>query len=375
MGLFSSFNPITNFQSGISAIKNLFSPAPAPTQQASFLPGYTSTYTPQQTQSFAPLRQTTTGQVLGTSTSSGGGTQPSGGGGQPSGGGGGQTSEQEPSGPSIDLEALNQALGDLGRFETETRGLLGGGEALGASFRAAREAEIAASEGKSTRQVDETQRQGEQRAESAIGEARRGFSELSQNLIGRLGGGGATAGVIGSLGSDVLRTVGTIRTGLQEFAAKLSDQRIQIQEQVANLKGQAEFEANQLIQTSKNNLQQALADIGRQRGALQSQKADLVNQAIQSYRSEIASVRARNAQFQQQLALQQQASDLKIKEGLQRVAQMGSAITTNNLNLPGKTGSVGVADDVSQTGNNLSNTQLLTPEEKARFDSIFGKVN
>jgi hypothetical protein len=237
--------------------------------------------------------------------------------------------EGEPSAPDIpSLESLIQpALDDLSRFEQETRNLLGGGEQEAEAFRSAAvsRAEQAKKEGQS--EVQRRQQKEEGRAEGAIDEARRGFSELAKGLRARFGSAVSTGlGAEAIAGGQTLRAIGQIRAGIAETVNDLNIRKDQLTDIFNTAVSEANFEAENLKKESRRNLQAALGEINANRSLLQSRKADMVSRALEQYRQNVIGIRSRNAEYRQQIDLQRRATDERI-----RAAQASAQNTLSNL--------------------------------------------
>lgn len=232
--------------------------------------------------------------------------------------------EKAPEEPSLDFGAINEANTQLDELERQTQELLGGNIGEEAKTAATAQAEKGRQEGLTA--VERRQREAETAGREAELQERRGFSEISQQLTGRFGRSAFGQGVIGQIGQNVLQTVGRIRQGVQNTIQRLFEQRQQLEgiynEQIEN----ANFQAAQLKQNAKVQLQNVLSQIGTQRVALASQKADLVNRALESYRQDIIDINARNTQFQQQIELARVQTDEQI-----RAAQAKAANVIDNL--------------------------------------------
>ena len=246
---------------------------------------------------------------------SGGGGQPT-----PTGDQGYQGFQEQPS--EVDTsyidELLNPALSALEGLESETRSLLGGGEQQAEAYRSAAEAKATGAKQTGLGQVQTQEAGAKTAAEEAEFQQRRGFGEISQQFGGRFGRSGFGQGVLGSIAENTLQTVGRIRTGLQGVVQELNTRRNQLEDIFNSAVQEASSEVENLKQNARGKLQNALAQIGQSRVALQTRKSELVNSALENYRQTIAQVNARNTEFQQQLSLQKQQSDLRIQEAQAR---------------------------------------------------------
>ena len=79
-----------------------------------------------------------------------------------------------------------------------------------------------------------------------------------------------------------------------------------------------EDKASDQIRQSKNQLDMQLAEIRRQKGEIQANKATLAANAIQLFQTTVNNVNAQNAQFKQNLYLQQQAAEQNLKLAQQK---------------------------------------------------------
>ena len=274
------------------------------------------------------------GQVLGATTAA-----PTGGGAAPAPSGTGQIPlEQAPQAPSIDFNAIIQpGLQALSQAEEAARGIFGAQEADIGAQEERGIAEAQRAEQEALGQVESQQAREERRGEEAVGEQRRGFSQLARNLAARFGAGISTGlGAEAIAGQQALRNISNIRAGLAETISDLNTRRQSIQDITRNAVREAESNANVLRQQARASLQQALADIGGRRGELQSRRAELVFSAVENFRNTVSQVNARNAAFQQQLFRDQQQADLTLRNSISRAQQTAQDLPTFELT-PGQT--------------------------------------
>src|SRR3990167_482333 len=165
-----------------------------------------------------------------------------------------------------------------------------------------------------------TQTREEQRGESAIGEARRGFTELSKGLAARYGTGISTGvGATAILGRESMRAIGQIRTNLQESVNDINLTRQAVEDQSNRAIRESEADAQSLKQQAGAQLQQSLAEIATRRGELQTKRMELILQARQNDQTSVANINARNVAFQQKVYLAQQDAQNKLKLAIERV--------------------------------------------------------
>lgn len=303
------------------------------------------------------------GQVLGASTGGGGGGRQPSPTPSPEGNLLQQTFEQAPEEPQFDFGAINDALGSLEALESETRTLLGGGQEQAEAFRTAATGRAEASKEKGLAAIGQQEQRTQKAGAEAEAQQRRGFSEISQQLLGRFGKTGFGQGVTGTLGESTLQTIGKIRAGVEDTMQQLFQAREQVETELNTAIEDANFQSEQLKNQARSNLQNALSQIGAQRGALQSQKADLVNRALESYRQNIIDVNTRNTQFNQQLAVMKQQADAAIQQAQARAANTVQSLASFSLS-PGETkvlplSELGGAEQAAQfTGTQLPGVQF-----------------
>lgn len=171
-----------------------------------------------------------------------------------------------------------------------------------------------------------------QTTESAIDEARRQFSELQQGLQARYGGTTGTGQFASEIaGSQALKNIAGYRQNLsgaiQNIDDKLEQVRGSTQIYLRDLEDQATSQKSQ----AKAQLDQALNQIRQAQGELQGRKAELASNAIQIYQNQVNDINARNAQFLQQLYVQQTAAEQQLAAAKQRASQAASEFSLVNV--------------------------------------------
>lgn len=280
-----------------------------------------------------------------------------------------QNFEQAPEQPDMSFvdELLNPAISNLDALEGETRSLLGGGEAQAESYRGAAETQAKGAKETGLAQVGTA----ESKARTAAGEAeaqqRRGFSEISQNILGRYGRTGFGQGVLGSLGENTLQTVGRIKVGLQETINTLNTRRNELEDIFNSAVQEAKLESENLKQNARAQLQQALGQIGQSRVALATRRAEMVNSALDQHRQTLQAINARNTAFQQSLETMRIQSQQKIAEAQQRANQAAANLPSFTLQ-PGETKFLPLNELGGQQGfDELAGTQLPGGVQSGQF--------
>lgn len=237
-----------------------------------------------------------------------------------------QTFEQAPEQPNMSFvdELLNPALSTLDTLEAETRSLLGGGEQQAEQFTTTAEAKAREAKQAGLLEVEKAETRAQTSAKEAEAQQRRGFSEIQQSLLGRFGRSGFGQGVIGSIGESTLQTLGRIRVGLQETINDLNIRKNQLEDIFNSSVQEAQFEAENLKQNARAQLQQALSQIGQSRIGLATRKAEMVNAALENYRQAVQAVNARNTAFQQQLETMRVEAQNRIAQAQTRAQQVSS---------------------------------------------------
>ena len=217
--------------------------------------------------------------------------------------------------PSIDFDAIiAPALNALSQSETAAQGLFEADvseiEQGGQGRRATAEAQLRSQTGG----LEQRGRKTTSIAESAIGEARRGFSEIQQGLLARYGTGVSTGlGAAGIVGGKTIQAIGQIRAQLSESLNEIETAKTSVVETTNAAIREAEANTQVLKQRSRAELQQNLAQIGQLRGEIQSRKQELAYNAMELYRQSVADVNQRNTKFKQDIYLQAQKADQALK--------------------------------------------------------------
>ena len=206
--------------------------------------------------------------------------------------------EQAPGGegaPSLD-ELVGPAIQALEEFEGVAKrqymevepGAIGATEARGV-----REAEAEQTKAEAvgtTRRAEEGRR-----TESAIGEARRGFSELQQGLISRFGTAISTGlGAQSILGAEAMRNINNLRTAYTDFEGRMAQAENEVRVDVANRIQTIREQAEQSRSEARQNLMNVLAEINVRKAELKQGGAEVRLRALQDYRNTLAAVNQRN---------------------------------------------------------------------------------
>lgn len=178
-------------------------------------------------------------------------------------------------------------------------------------------------------QAKSTQKQYEQSASDA---ARRQYAEIQQGLQSRYGGTTGTGAFTSELaGGQSLRSLSDIKINAAN-AQKGLDEKLQQVQEIGRI-SLRDIENQAMDQTSKakNQLDMQLADIRNQKGQLMAHKAELAANAIQAYQQTVNQVNQANAQFKQQLYMQQQAAQQSLQSAMQKASRIASAATPEDL--------------------------------------------
>jgi hypothetical protein len=174
-----------------------------------------------------------------------------------------------------------------------------------------------------------TQKQYEQ---SASDSARRQYSEIQQGLQSRYGGTTGTGAFASELaGTQTLRSMADIKTNAANAQAALSDKLLQVEEVGRTALAHIESDTADQVAKAKSNLQLQLADIRNQKGQLMAHKAELAANAVQMYQQTVNQVNTANAQFKQQLYVQQQAAQQTLQQSLQKATGIAQAASPEDL--------------------------------------------
>jgi len=163
--------------------------------------------------------------------------------------------------------------------------------------------------------------------ESAIDEARRQYSEISQGLQSRYGGTTGTGKFANEIaGGQAMRNIGNQRQALASAVQAIDDKLMQIQEiskmQVLEVQQKAEERKTQ----ARQQLDATLAQIRNAKGELMANKAKYAQDAMQFYQQQVQQVNANNTSFLQQLYLQQQAAEQKLSQAKQTASQKSAEL-------------------------------------------------
>ncbi len=180
--------------------------------------------------------------------------------------------------------------------------------------------------------INQAQTQQKQNEQSASDAARRQYSEIQQGLQARYGGTtGTGAFATEQAGTQTLRSMADIKTNAANAQTGLSDKLQQVQEVGRTALQNIDSQTQDQIAKEKANLETQLADIRNQKGQLMAHKAELASQAIQQYQATVNSVNQQNAQFKQQLYVQQQQAQAQLQAALEHANNIASAATPEAL--------------------------------------------
>lgn len=241
--------------------------------------------------------------------------------------------EQAPGQPSIDFDSLIapalQALdSSIAPLQQQSEANIQGIEADKTKLISRAQADL----GKQETSLESARTRQNQEGESAANEARRQFSEIQQGLQARYGGTTGTGAFASEIaGRQTMQNIGQIRQGLSNAMMEIDNKLSQVRE-IATIQIQdIEDQSRGLISQEKARLEQSLADIRRQKGELQGRKAELAMQAMQIYQNTVNEINARNAQFKQQLFVQQQQAENQLRLAQQRAQQVSESYSLYNL--------------------------------------------
>lgn len=284
------------------------------------------------------------GKVYGPVNPNAGLSQPTGTGTQSSSGGGvssapaQQNNQQapqipQPSAPNIDfnaliqpaLDALDQAIAPL---QNANAADIQGINDSAAQQRTDTNQNIAGQ----TSTINQAQQQQTTNENSATDQARRQYAEVQQGLQARYGGTTGTGEFATEYaGGNAIRSIADIHTAARQAQQGLTDKLLQVQEVGRTALQNIDTNAQDLITKAKSNLDVQLSDIRQQKGNLLANKAQLAATAMQKYQDAVDQVNQQNAQFKQQLYVQQQAAQQALQSKLQSAQAITSAATPQEL--------------------------------------------
>lgn len=276
------------------------------------------------------LRRIQQGNITG--GDGGPGPAPTGGGG-PAPAGGGPPMEQAPSQPTEQdlmsrLQGLIQPALDILTQEEQRATALGGEiqTAIGAGAEAQRGTIETGLKGAGVT-AERGRRESGALAESAISQARRGFSEIQRGLVSRFGGGVSTGlGAISHLGGETMRNIAGIQTGLQESMTRINETYANIEAGAQQSLKEVDAWLVQQKTSAKGELNEILSSIGREKGALQSQKATWVQEALNRYQDTVNAVNQRNTAFKQDIYKMTEDARLQAQNTAAKIAQQAQQI-------------------------------------------------
>lgn len=247
--------------------------------------------------------------------------------------------QQTPSEPQIDFDALiAPALDALSAYEpvvqSEYNTTVGGIGTTKANQLASLNQNLSGQSATLNRSKTEQQNL----SGKAINQQRQGLSEIQQGLQARYGGTTGTGAFASEIaGRGAMQNIGSIQQGLAQAMQTIDDKLVQVRE-VGRIAAQdIEDKAAQQIKEAKNSLDRAMADIRSQKAALQSHKAELAMQAMQIYQNTVNNVKAQNASFLQNLAMQWQAAENNLNLAKQQAGQIASSYQGNTPSVGNQT--------------------------------------
>ena len=239
-----------------------------------------------------------------------------------------QYMQAQPQQPSIDfdalirpaLEGLDAAIAPLTQ-QTENQ--------IGQLQAGAKTATQSAQQsfGAQQQQLDTARTSAQQEGQSAADEARRQYSEIAQGQQARYGGSTGTGRFANEiLGAQTLRNIGQVRQQVSNAVLQIDEKKQQVEEIGRIALQDIQDKTTDQIQQARDNLNIELSKIRQQKGELQARKAEMAANAIQIYQNQVAQVNQSNAQFLQQLFMQQQQATQQLELAKQRAAQTASEI-------------------------------------------------
>ena len=251
-----------------------------------------------------------------------------------------QGMQSQPQAPQIDFDAMiAPALADLDAFMGTQQGSYEGDVASANAWKGLQGEGVAQSLGAQQATIGAAKTQAGTAAESAADEAKRMYTEQQQGLQARYGkttGTGQFASAQAGMATN--RNIAGIRTKAMDLIAGFDDKLVQVKE-VADLSLKEIDQSTQdQIKAAKDRLDQGMQQIRSQKTALVQHKAELAAQAVQIYQQTVAQVNASNAQFKQQLMMQQMQAENALTIAKQKAndvaanpVKYGFSTTTNPL--------------------------------------------
>lgn len=299
----------------------------------------------------------------------------SGGGGQTAQQSSGQSSGQDYSGvmqsvpeqPQIDFDALIapaiQGLeAAIGPLQQGTEGTVQGLQTNLANQKAATQANISGQ----TATLGQARTTQQTAGENAVNEARRQMAEIQQGLQSRYGGSTGTGAFAGELvGRQTQANIGKVRQQVSAAMLEIDNKLVQVQEIGRIAVQDLEDKTADQIRQAKNQLDMQLADIRRQKGEIQANKAAMAANAIQIYQTTVNNVNAQNAQFKQNLALQQAAAEQNLRLAQEQAKGIVGSYQGTNFNTSMTTPVAGqTTQETTETGGQLNPFDYLLKRNK-----------
>lgn len=149
--------------------------------------------------------------------------------------------------------------------------------------------------------------------ESAVDEARRQYSEISQGLQARYGGTTGTGKFANEIvGSSAMQGIGKMRVNLANAIRSIDDKRMEIRTLGEMQVLEAQQRAQELKTEAKDKFDAVMAQIRNAKAELIGNKVQYAQNAINFYNQQVASINQSNTEFLQKVYLQQQAADQQL---------------------------------------------------------------
>lgn len=149
--------------------------------------------------------------------------------------------------------------------------------------------------------------------ESAVDEARRQYSEISQGMQARYGGTTGTGKFANEIvGSSAMAGIGKMRINLANAIQSIDDKLMEVKTLSEMQVKEVQQKVTDLKVQARNQLEANLAQIRNAQGAMMADKVKYASDAMNFYREQVAQVNRDNTEFMRNLYLQQQAAEQKL---------------------------------------------------------------
>lgn len=196
-------------------------------------------------------------------------------------------------------------------------------------------------------QLGQRQTAAENTTQSAINDARRQFSELSQGLSSKYGqvtGVGSFAEAI--LGGQTQRNIAGFQNQLYQSVQQIQDAKFQVQRVAEDTAREIQDATNARITQARKDLNDTINNIRSKVGEIQSTKAQWTVDAIKAYQKNVFDANQLQQNFLNKLAEQKYASDLSLRNAEASVAnKLKLTLLTDNL----QGGKIGVFNNNNTT--------------------------